>query len=169
MSEFSNPTFSGCPWASEGLNPLNPGVCAMICIRKIGRTAATVAIILVALSSGLEAQQPSPALIPMPTAWDTSYVILLEENPAYKPVSEAATGAVMQSHFQYQLKLLADGRSVMGGPFVQAAGNGMVGMTLLRVPSEADAKAIVAGDPAVAAGIFRATLRTWTTPAKKQP
>ena len=141
----------------------------MICIHRVGHAAAAVAIFLVATTSGLEAQQPSPALIPMPTAWDTSYVILLEENPAYKPVSEAATGAVMQSHFQYQLRLLADGRSVLGGPLTPSPGNAMVGMTVLRVPSEAEAKSIVANDPAIAAGIFRATLRTWTTPAKKQP
>jgi uncharacterized protein YciI len=91
--------------------------------------------------------------------------MLIEANPDYRPTPDHPVQSTLQSHFQYQLRLIADGHTLRGGPLVQAAEAPLVGITLLRAASLADAEAIAGADPAVAAGLFRASVRTWTTPA----
>jgi uncharacterized protein YciI len=108
---------------------------------------------------------PAAAPLPMPQAWDTSYVVLLETNADYRPSSQEAIQATLQGHLQYQLRLIAEGHTVMGGPLVPAEGAPLVGMTVLRAASAAEAQAIANADPGVAAGMMRASVRTWTTPA----
>lgn len=63
---------------------------------------------------------PPAAPLPMAQAWDTSYVVLLESNADYRPASQEAVQATVQAHLQYQLRLIAEGRTVMGGPLVRA-------------------------------------------------
>jgi uncharacterized protein YciI len=132
------------------------------------RSTLTVVTVLVALGSSA-----SPAvaqeMLPPPQAWDTSYVVLLEVNPAYRPSAAEDPQATVQSHFQYQLRLIADGRTIMGGPLVAEADAPLVGITVVRAASLDEAKAIAAADPAVRAGLFTTTVRTWTTAAAARP
>jgi proline iminopeptidase len=103
------------------------------------------------------------APLPMPEAWDTSYVLLLEANPTYQPASQEVMQAMLQAHLQYQLRLNADGRTLMGGPLVREEGTPLAGMTVLRAASREEAEAIARADPGVAGGLFNASVRTWTT------
>jgi uncharacterized protein YciI len=136
------------------------------------RTLATV-LVLAHLGAAVTAAQEGESVaavdapIPLPQAWDTSYVVLLEANPAYRPGSAEEGQAVLQRHLQYQLRLIADGRTIMGGPLVRQEGAQLVGMTVLRAGSAAEAEAIATADPGVSSGLFRATVRTWTTPARE--
>jgi uncharacterized protein YciI len=110
-----------------------------------------------------EAAARYPVPKPIPTVWDTSYIVLLEANRDYR--EDAGTQSIMQAHFQYQLRLIADGQTIRGGPLVPEQGNALVGVTVLRAGSMAEAEALAAADPAVAAGVFVARVRPWTTPA----
>jgi uncharacterized protein YciI len=133
---------------------------------------ARALLLLTAVAATAAAQEPVGSTpvgaaepLPIPEAWDTAYVMLVEANPDWRPPSEEASQSVLQAHFQYQLRLIADGRTSRGGPLVQVPDAPLVGMTVLRAASLAEAEAIAGADPAVRAGMFRATVRTWTTPA----
>jgi uncharacterized protein YciI len=132
---------------------------------------AAVALVLAAAgvaaaqATGTDAAADATLPLPIPQVWDTAYLMLIEANPDYRPTSDEAFQAVLQAHFQYQLRLIADGRTIRGGPLVGVEGASLVGMTVLRAGSADEAEAIAAADPAVAAGLFRAMTRTWTTPA----
>jgi uncharacterized protein YciI len=110
-------------------------------------------------------------LLPLPTAWDQRFVVLLTRNPAYQPGAAAAEAALTDAHIQYTLRLQQDGTATVAGPFdaVPAAGPAPIGMTLLRVRDLAAAERIAAEDPAVVAGRLIATVREWTVPAGKLP
>jgi uncharacterized protein YciI len=103
--------------------------------------------------------------IPLPQAWDTAYVVLLERNAEYRPASEAAAQDLFQRHLQYQLRLIAEDHTIRGGPLVQEPNAAIVGISVLRARSKADAEALAHADPAVREGLMRATVRVWTTPA----
>lgn len=128
-----------------------------------------MALTVVATLGGSVNLVAAQEMLPPPQAWDTSYVVLLEANPAYQPVAAEDPQATVQSHFQYQLRLIADGRTIKGGPLVAEADAALVGITVLRAASLDEAKAIAAADPAVRAGLFTATVRTWTTAAAARP
>lgn len=57
------------------------------------------------------AQGTPDAPLPVPQAWDTSYVVLLAANPAYRPASPETRQAVLQQHLQFQLRLIAEGHT----------------------------------------------------------
>jgi uncharacterized protein YciI/ketosteroid isomerase-like protein len=103
------------------------------------------------------AQQPA-----MPPVLDTAYVVLLEANPEHR-LPDPARAATVQRHYAYQFRLIADGHTILGGPLVPEAGAPFTGMTVLRAPTRAAADRMAADDPAVQAGLLRATVRTWTT------
>jgi uncharacterized protein YciI len=133
--------------------------------RALGATLAFAFLPLL----GLHAQQDAGAALPIPQEWSTHYVVLLEQDSAYRAPSDSAAQAVLQAHIQYQLRAQADGRSIVAGPFAPAAGDRLVGMTVVRADSAAAAERWAAADPAVQAGRFRATVRAWTTPAGRLP
>jgi uncharacterized protein YciI len=67
-------------------------------------------------------------------------------------VEEQAMGA----HFAYLKKLLADGKVIVAGPSIN--GPKTFGIMIVEVDNEAEARAIMAGDPAVKAGVQKAEL-----------
>jgi uncharacterized protein YciI len=58
--------------------------------------------------------------------------------------------AIIDRHFEYLKALLERGRLVIAGPCLDAA----FGLVVFAAESEADAKALVAADPAVSGGVF---------------
>ena len=60
--------------------------------------------------------------------------------------------AIMGAHFEYLSKLFDQGKIV----FVGRTENGDYGLGIFDLPDEATFDAVVAGDPAVAAGLVRA-------------
>ena len=103
------------------------------------------------------APQPAPTATVRSAPAPTLYIVIYRPGPAWiagKPMNQQKLGP----HVAFIRSLLADGRLVAGGPFTDT---GEGGMAILRAASLADARAILATDPAVIAGVFEADLRPW--------
>ncbi|HEX2093794.1 MAG TPA: YciI family protein [Longimicrobiaceae bacterium] len=125
---------------------------------------ATLPRVLHAQTSG------SPAILPVPTAWDTVYILALSRGPAY-PTGQSTPEqlSVLEQHIQYQLRLQAEGKALAAGPVSPLPGDSTLGLTLLRVRSRSEAEALVAGDPGVRSGRFNFSLRAWIIPRERLP
>ncbi len=64
--------------------------------------------------------------------------------------------AVWSEHFEYLVRLLADGTLVVAGPTLGTVNTGLV---VFEAPDEAAAERLVETDPVVEAGFARAELR----------
>ena len=84
------------------------------------------------------------------------FVVIYRPGPAWqagRPMSEQG----LLPHGLYYRELLDAGRVQAGGGFVGSDG----GLAILRAADLAEARAIVAADPAVTSGIFAAELEHW--------
>ena len=84
------------------------------------------------------------------------FVVIYRPGPAWqagRPMSEQG----LLPHGRYYRGLLDAGRLQAGGGFVGSDG----GLAILRAADLAEARAIVAADPAVTSGIFVAELEHW--------
>jgi uncharacterized protein YciI len=63
----------------------------------------------------------------------------------------------LKEHGKYMLSLYVKGSMKLAGPLTDNAG----GAVLLEVSNEAEAKAIVANDPAVKSGVFVYEMHPW--------
>ncbi|MGE0044214.1 MAG: YciI family protein [Hyphomonadaceae bacterium] len=84
------------------------------------------------------------------------FVIRYRAGPAWReglPMERQALGP----HAHYYADLLADGRLVAGGRFVESE----TGMAILRLRTRAEAEAILAADPAIVSGVFAGELSEW--------
>jgi len=64
---------------------------------------------------------------------------------------------IVDRHFAYLEALVAEGKALMAGRTL-TAGESTFGIALLTVPGESEARALMAGDPAVAEGVMTAEL-----------
>jgi uncharacterized protein YciI len=86
----------------------------------------------------------------------TTFLVIYRPGPAWlagKPVSEQP----LKEHGKYMLGLYMKGSMKLAGPLTDNAG----GAVVLDVADEAQAKAIVAEDPAVKSGIFVYEMHPW--------
>ncbi|MGC2626627.1 MAG: YciI family protein [Candidatus Udaeobacter sp.] len=102
------------------------------------------------------AQSLTETVNPQQTAIKATYLVV------YRPGSAWLTGkSVMEQplkeHEKYMLSLYIKGSMRLAGPLTDNAG----GAVLLEVSDEAEAKAIVASDPAVKSGIFVYEMHPW--------
>lgn len=67
-------------------------------------------------------------------------------------------------HIEFMRSLEARGALVLGGPFLDGAGDVSVGMAIVRADSLGTAEALAAGDPSVARGLLRYRVRPWLAP-----
>jgi uncharacterized protein len=98
----------------------------------------------------------SAATDEQPDAVKTTFLVIYRPGPAWlpgKPVSQQP----LTEHGKYMLSLFAKGSMKFAGPLTDDAG----GAVVLNVADEAEAKAIVAADPAVKAGIFVYEMHPW--------
>jgi uncharacterized protein YciI len=110
--------------------------------------AAILASVTLALAAVAHAQSG---------AAQTFFLLIYSPGPAWKqgvPVGQQALGP----HGKYMASLAADGRLVAGGPLLDADG----GMAILHAADAAAARAILAADPAVQAGIMKAEVHAWS-------
>ena len=63
----------------------------------------------------------------------------------------------LREHGAYHARLVREGRSVAGGGYVGEDG----GMAIVRAADLAEARAMLAADPAIVSGVFVAELRQW--------
>lgn len=118
-----------------------------------------LAATILALAAAPVMAQPAkpPATIP------TVYVIHYKTGPAWlvgKPLRDQPMGP----HGAYMRKLFAEGRMLAAGPTVNTEGADPLvdgGVILLRATSLDEAKAVMAADPAITAGLFVGEVRTW--------
>jgi uncharacterized protein len=84
------------------------------------------------------------------------FLLIYSPGPAWKPGVPVARQA-LAPHGKYMQSLAADGRLVAGGPLLDADG----GMAILHAADLDAARAILAADPAVQAGIMKAEVHAW--------
>ena len=79
---------------------------------------------------------------------------LLPCRPTFAFDASPEEQAIVSSHFSYLKALLAEGKLVMAAP----AADYSFGLTVFEAESEAEARRIMEGDPAVRAGVMSAEL-----------
>ena len=121
---------------------------------KIRMVALFLMLSLVATYSS--ARSRTQTADPQETATKTLYLVLYRPGPAWlsgKSVMEQP----LQEHGKYMQSLYIKGSMKLAGPLTDNAG----GAVLLEVSNEAEAKAIVANDPAVKSGVFVYEMHPW--------
>ncbi len=86
----------------------------------------------------------------------TKYLLIYRPGPGWvagKPLAEQP----LKEHGKYMLDLYVKGTIKFAGPFLDDSGGAM----MFEAENESDAKAVVAGDPAVRSGVFVAELHPW--------
>jgi uncharacterized protein YciI len=85
-----------------------------------------------------------------------TFLLIYRPGPAW-PQGKSVSELPLKEHGNYMLRLFAKGTVKLAGPLTDNAG----GAVVLEVADESEAKAIVADDPAVRAGIFVHELHPW--------
>jgi uncharacterized protein YciI len=102
------------------------------------------------------AQSPTKTADPPETATKTTYLVLYRPGPAWL-TGKSVMEQPLKEHGKYMLSLYIKGSMKLAGPLTDNAG----GAVLLEVSNEAEAKAIVANDPAVKCGVFVYEIHPW--------
>ena len=102
------------------------------------------------------AQSPPETSNPPETASKATYLVLYRPGPAWL-TGKSVMEQPLKEHGKYMLSLYIKGSMKLAGPLTDNAG----GAVLLEVSNEAEAKAIVANDPAVRSGVFVYEMHPW--------
>jgi uncharacterized protein YciI len=122
-------------------------------------------LLCVTATTGGAQQAPTlaaePAAVPATAVSpaNVSYAVYFELNPAFE-ASELAARPVLQDHFEYQRRLVAEGHAARA----PVGGSALGGIIVVRAASLAAARSLVAADPAVAEGLLRATMTPLSEP-----
>ena len=114
------------------------------------------ALILLALAlAGAQTPAPPP---PAPAAAQPRqlFLFLFRPGPAWRagvPMRQQD----LRDHAAYHARLLREGRGFAGGGYVGEDG----GLAIVRAADLAEARAMLAADPAILNGVFVAELRQW--------
>ena len=106
------------------------------------------------------AQGLAAELTPQGAQREATYLVFYRPGPAWL-TGKSVMEQPLKDHGNYMLSLYIKGSMKLAGPLTDNAG----GAVLLEVSDEAEAKAIVANDPAVKSGIFVYEMHPW----KPQP
>jgi uncharacterized protein YciI len=101
------------------------------------------------------AQNVTEAVSPQP-ATKATYLVIYRPGPAWL-TGKSVMEQPLKEHGKYMLSLYIKGSMKLAGPLTDNAG----GAVLLDVSDEAEARAIVANDPAVQSGIFVYEIHPW--------
>lgn len=113
----------------------------------------TAALAAVAMLTTAPAIAQTPAAAPKPVY----FLFVYSAGPAWKagqPMSVQGLGP----HGMYMTKLFKEGVVLAGGPTTDPEGGGLA---IVKAKDMAEAKALLAADPAIKAGIMTAELRNW--------
>jgi uncharacterized protein YciI len=102
------------------------------------------------------AQSVTETASPQETATKANYLILYRPGPAWL-TGKSVMEQPLKEHGKYMVSLYVKGSMKLAGPLTDNAG----GAVLLEVSNEAEAKAIVANDPAVMSGVFVYEMHPW--------
>lgn len=115
-------------------------------ITSIYKLLAVLALCNVALPAQAEDAVPSTK---------KTYLVVYKRGPAW--VGNTLAEQSLQAHGKYMLDLYEQGAMKFAGPFLDDAG----GAVVLEAKDEAEAKALVAKDPAVKQGTFVSEIHPW--------
>ena len=102
------------------------------------------------------AQSPTGTAKPQETAIKETYLVIYRPGPKWL-TGKSVMEQPLKEHGKYMLSLYIKGSMKLAGPLTDNAG----GAVLLEVSNEAEAKAIVANDPAVRSGVFVYEMHPW--------
>ena len=102
------------------------------------------------------AQGPAKIVKPQEATTKATYLVIYRPGPAWL-TGKSVMEQPLKEHGKYMLSLYIKGSMRLAGPLIDNAG----GAVLLEVSDEAEAKAIVANDPAVKSGIFVFEMHPW--------
>ena len=102
------------------------------------------------------AQSPTETTNLHEAATKATYLVLYRPGPAWL-TGKSIMEQPLKEHGKYMLSLYIKGSMKLAGPLTDNAG----GAVLLEVSDEAEAKAIVANDPAVKSGVFVFEMHPW--------
>ncbi|MCA0244094.1 MAG: YciI family protein [Proteobacteria bacterium] len=111
-----------------------------------------------AAGAGGAASTPAPAR-------DVRYVVIHAPGPSWDRTKNLFEQAGVQAHIDHYRQLHAAGKLDFGGPYLDAAGGGM--MIPAAGLSEDEIKAFALADPSVRAGLLRAEVRPWMIGMRK--
>jgi uncharacterized protein len=116
-------------------------------------SAATVAC------TGAFGQEPASAAKSGPAK--KHFIIMLKPGrPGFVDAPTAAEQKTMGEHFAYLKKQLADGKVLLGGPSIN--GEKTFGIVVVQAASEAEARAIMEGDPSIRSGVMKGEVLPFT-------
>jgi len=97
----------------------------------------------------------------------TQFVVIHFAGPLWDHTLSAFEQVGLQRHVEHYRTLYRDGKIVMGGPFLDEAGGGM----MIATPgvSCAELNAFAAADPTVGSGLLTFTVRPWLVGMKAGP
>ena len=100
---------------------------------------------------------------------DIRYVVVHTPGPAWKAGVPLFEQDGLQQHIGHFHALFEQGKLVMGGPYLDAAGGSAVGMMIPEAGlSQAEITEFANADPSVASGLLRAEVRPWLVGMKKE-
>jgi uncharacterized protein len=100
--------------------------------------------------------QSAPAAAEAESPAKTTWLVIYRPGPRWVP-GKPITEQPPKEHGKYLIELFSKGQMKFAGPFMDNAG----GAVVLEVASEAEAIALVKGDPAVQKGVFLYDLHPW--------
>jgi uncharacterized protein YciI len=130
--------------------------------------ASVLALLVVALGAAAARADPVPPPGSAAAAANT-YLVVYRRGPAWQEGRPMREQVSLREHFHYYLGLHGQGRLLAGGGFTDESG----GAAIFSADSDAAADAVVAADPAVKSGVFRAELQRlklndWDAIARRQ-
>ena len=135
-------------------------IAQLVFVRPMVITVASIILFLVLSLAPIycpaQAQSLTETVNPHQTATKATYLVVYRPGPAWL-TGKSVMEQPLKEHEKYMLSLYIKGSMRLAGPLTDNAG----GAVLLEVSDEAEAKAIVANDPAVKSGIFVYEMHPW--------
>jgi uncharacterized protein len=115
------------------------------------------------LEGDIHPWHPAKGEIHHPASFDgmeNFVMVIYHWGPEAKSKSQAEIGEAFQEHKKYQLGLFEAGKTVIGGPYLDAEHGEYVGVVIAHGTKE-DGEKLGAGDPVVKAGVAKVEVHPW--------
>jgi uncharacterized protein YciI len=116
-----------------------------------------LAMVLVLVLAAFGGSSPGNAGQDPPAAGQKTFAVVFRTGPAWDSSKPPGEQKSFKDHSANIAALKTEGRLVLGGRYSD------VGLILVRAADEAEARALITRDPAVAGGTFTAEVHAWRT------
>ncbi len=89
------------------------------------------------------------------------FALIYTPGSAWIPGKQADEQPFFEEHVRYMQQLFDDKRLLMGGPLLDYQGGLGIGLGILEVENEAQARELIEQDPAVLGKMFQPHLHAW--------